>query len=66
MAVSQADFAMARAFLLIRLILVLVGGVAAAGATCAGGPPGDSGKKSGNTFTSVSYTHLTLPTNREV
>ena len=44
---------MARAFLLIRLILVLVGGVAAAGATWAGGPPGDSGKKSGNTFTMV-------------
>ena len=44
---------MARAFLLIRLTLVLVGGLASAGATSAGGPSGDSAKKSGNTFNMV-------------
>jgi hypothetical protein len=43
---------MARAFLLIRLTLVLVGGLAA-GAASAGGPAGDSAKKSGNTFTLI-------------
>ena len=43
---------MARAFLPIRLTLVLFGGLAAA-ATAAGGPAGDSAKKSGNTFTMV-------------
>jgi len=43
---------MARAFLLIRLTLVLVGGLAA-GAVSAGGPAGDSAKKSGNTFTLI-------------
>ena len=43
---------MARAFLLIRLTLVLVGGLAA-GAVSAGGPAGDSAKKSGNTFSLV-------------
>jgi hypothetical protein len=43
---------MARPFLLIRLTLVLVGGLAAAAAS-AGGPSGDSAKKSGNTFTMV-------------
>jgi len=61
MAVPQADLAMARAFLLIRLTLVLVGGVAAAGATWAGGPPGDSGKKSGNTFTLVTWAAAPTP-----
>jgi hypothetical protein len=44
---------MARAFLLIRLTLVLVGGLAAVGAASAGGPSGDAGKKSGNTFNLV-------------
>ena len=43
---------MARAFLLIRLTLVLVGGLAAAAAS-AGGPSGDSAKKSTNTFNMV-------------
>jgi hypothetical protein len=43
---------MARAFLLIRLTLVLVGGLAASAAS-AGGPSGDSAKKSGNTFNLV-------------
>ena len=43
---------MARAFLLIRLMLVLVSGLAAASAS-AGGPSGDSAKKSGNTFNMV-------------
>jgi len=43
---------MARAFLLIRLTLVLVGGLAA-GAVAAGGPSGDSAKKSGNTFNMI-------------
>ncbi len=46
---------MARAFLLIRLTLVLVGGLATAGAASAvGGPSGDAGKKSGNTFNMIS------------
>jgi len=53
---------MARAFLLIRLTLMLVSGVAAAGAACAGGPPADSGKKSGNTFTLVTW--AAAPTTR--
>jgi len=44
---------MARAFLLIRLTLMLVGGLAAAGAVSAGGPAGYSAKRSGNTFTLV-------------
>jgi len=44
---------MARAFLLIRLTLVLVGGLAGAAAASAGGPSGDSAKKSGNTFNMV-------------
>ena len=48
----QPDPAMARAFLLIRLTLMLAGGLIAAAAS-AGGPSGDSGKKSGNTFTMV-------------
>ena len=43
---------MARAFLLIRLTLVLVGGLAAVAAS-AGGPAGDSTRKSGNTFTLI-------------
>ena len=43
---------MARAFLLIRLTLVLAGSLAAAAAS-AGGSAGDSAKKSGNTFTMV-------------
>jgi len=43
---------MARAFLLIRLTLVLAGSLAVAAAS-AGGPAGDSAKKSGNTFTMV-------------
>lgn len=43
---------MARAFLLIRLTLVLVGGLAATAAS-AGGPAGDSTRKSGNTFTLI-------------
>ena len=49
----EPDIAMARAFLLIRLTLVLVGGLAAASAASAGGPAGDSAKKSGNTFNMV-------------
>ena len=49
---------MARAFLLIRLILVLVSGLAAASAS-AGGPSGDSAKKSGNTFNMVTSTAAT-------
>jgi hypothetical protein len=44
---------MARAFLLIRLTLVLAGGLSAAGAASAGGPSGDSTRKSGNTFTLI-------------
>ena len=44
---------MARAFLLIRLTLVLVGGLAAAGAACAGGPAADTGRKTGSTFNLV-------------
>ena len=43
---------MARAFLLIRLTLALVGSLCA-GAASAGGPAGDPAKKSGNTFTLV-------------
>jgi len=43
---------MARALLLLRLMLVLFGGFAAF-ASSAGGSPGDPGKKSGNTFTMV-------------
>ena len=43
---------MARAFLLIRLTLVLVGGLVA-GAASAGGPAGDSAKRSGTTFNLV-------------
>jgi hypothetical protein len=43
---------MARALLLIRLTLVLFGGFAAS-ASSAGGPAGDPGKRSGNTFTMV-------------
>jgi len=46
---------MARAFLPLRLTLLLVAGIAAAGAARAGGPP-DSGKKSTNTFTMVTWT----------
>jgi len=42
---------MARAFLLIRLTLVLVGGLAAGAASA--GPSGDSAKRSGNTFNLV-------------
>ena len=38
---------MARAFLVIRLTLVLIGGLTAASGACAGGPPPDSGRKSG-------------------
>lgn len=46
---------MARAFLLIRLTLLLVGGVAAAGAAGAGDTAGDPAKKSANTFTLVTW-----------
>jgi len=45
---------MARAFLLIRLTLVLVGGLAAVGAASAGdGPGGAASPKSTNTFSMV-------------
>ena len=43
---------MARALLLLHLTFVLFGGFDAS-ASFAGGPPGDPGKKSGNTFTMV-------------
>ena len=52
---------MARAFLLIRLTLVLVGGLGAAGTASAGGSSGDAGKKSGNTFTMVTSAPATAP-----
>jgi len=56
----KPDFAMARAFLLIRLTLVLVGGLAGAAAS-AGGPSGDSAKKSGNTFNMVTSAAAAAP-----
>jgi len=46
---------MARAFLLIRLTLVLAGAVCAAGTAGAGGP-GDSGSKPGSSFGMVTAT----------
>ena len=52
---------MARAFLLIRLTLVLVGGVAAASVASAGGPSGDAAKKSGNTFNLVASGPVSAP-----
>jgi hypothetical protein len=53
---------MARAFLLIRLTLVLVGGLAAASAaSAADGPSGDAAKKSGNTFNLVASGPLSAP-----
>jgi hypothetical protein len=52
---------MARAFLLIRLTLVLVGGLAGAAAASAGGPSGDSAKKSGNTFNMVTSAAAAAP-----
>jgi hypothetical protein len=45
---------MARAFLLIRLMLVLIGGFAATSAASAGGPSGDSVKRSGASFNLIS------------
>ena len=51
---------MARAFLLIRLTLVLVGGLAAVAAS-AGGPAGDATRKSGNTFTLITVGHGRRP-----
>lgn len=44
---------MARAFLLIRLTLVLVAGLAAASAVSAGGAASDSGRKTSNSFSLV-------------
>ena len=52
---------MARAFLLIRLTLVLTGALAAAGAASAGGPSGDSAPKTGNTFNMVTAAPATAP-----
>jgi hypothetical protein len=51
---------MARAFLFIRLTLVLVGGLAAAGAASAG-PSGDPAKRSGNTFNLVASGPVSAP-----
>ncbi|HSC65249.1 MAG TPA: hypothetical protein VLD35_16530 [Caldimonas sp.] len=51
---------MARAFLLIRPTLALAASLAAT-AVVAGGPPGDSAPKSGNTFTMVTSAPATGP-----
>ena len=53
---------MARAFLLIRLTLVLVGGLAAGGASAGG--PADAGKKSANTFNLVTAAPAAGPRTR--
>ncbi len=46
----ESDIVMARANPLVHLIVVLVVGLAAAGAASAAGPGNDSGRKSGNSF----------------
>lgn len=52
---------MARAFLLIRLMLVLVGFGAASAASAVGGPSGDAAKKSGNSFNLVASGPVSAP-----
>lgn len=57
---------MARAFLLIRLTLLLSGALAAAGVASAGGPGGDSAPKPGASFgmitaTAANGTRVTAP-----
>jgi hypothetical protein len=55
---------MVRAFLLIRLTLVLVGLAASSAASAVGGSAGDPGRKSTNTFNMI--TSAAAPTSRVV